>query len=48
MGPVQGGKIRTALHGARMGPVRGRTIFAQNSHGTARTGPGSMMWLMYK
>ena len=29
----------------RTGPVSGRTIFAQNSPGTTRTGPGSVMWL---
>ena len=45
MGPVQGGKIRTAPHGAHVGPVSGRTIFVQNSLWTARTGPGSVMWL---
>ena len=30
-GPVREGKIRTAPHGARAGPVSGRTIFVQNS-----------------
>ena len=29
---------------ARTGPVSGRAIFVQNSPGTARTGPGSVMW----
>ena len=29
------------------GPVSGRTIFVQNSPGTARTGPGSVMWLRH-
>ena len=46
-GPVREGKIRTAPHGARAGPVSGRTIFVQNSPGTARTGPGSVMWLRH-
>ena len=46
-GPVRGGKIRTAPHGVRAGPVSGRTIFVQNSPGTARTGPGSVMWLRH-
>ena len=46
-GPVRGGKIRTVPHGARAGPVSGRTIFVQNSPGTARTGPGSVMWLRH-
>ena len=40
-------KIRTAPHGARAGPVSGRTIFVQNIPGTARTGPGSVMWLRH-
>ena len=44
MGPVRGGKIRTAPHEARAGPVSGRTIFLQNNPGTARDqrvrGPG--------
>ena len=44
-GSVRGGKMRTAPHGARAGPVSGRTIFVQNSPGTARTEPGSVMWL---
>ena len=43
--PVRRGKIRTAPHEASAGPVSGRTIFVQNSPGTARTGPGSVMWL---
>ena len=30
------------------GPVSGRTIFVQNSPGTARTGPGRVMWLRHK
>ena len=46
-GPVRGCKIRTVLHGARTGPVSGRAIFVQNSLGTARTGPGSVMWLRH-
>ena len=47
-GPVRGGKIRMAPHGVRAGPVSGRTIFVQNSPGTARTGPGSVMWLRHQ
>ena len=34
-------------HRVRTGPVSGRTIFVQNSPGTARTGPGSVMWLRH-
>ena len=30
------GRPRTAPHGARAGPASGRTIFVQNSPGTAR------------
>ena len=41
--PVRGGKIRMALHGARVGPVSGRTIFVQKSPGTAPSGPRSVM-----
>ena len=29
------------------GPVSGRSIFVQNSSGTAHAGPGSVMWLGY-
>ena len=36
---------RQNSYGPRTGPVSGRTIFVQNSPGTVRTGPGSMMWL---
>ena len=36
---------RQNSYAARAGPVSGRTIFVQNSPGTARTGPGSVMWL---
>ena len=43
--PHTGGKIRTASHGA--GPVSGCMIFVQNSPGTARAGPGSVMWLRH-
>ena len=45
-GPVRGGKIRTAPHGARAGPVSGRTIFVQISPGTAREQParGPGVW----
>ena len=32
---------------ARASPMSGRTIFVQNSPGTARTGPGSVMWLRH-
>ena len=35
---------RQNSYGAIRGP-HGRTIFVQNSPGTARTGPGSVMWL---
>ena len=39
------------LYGPRTGRqnsyVSGRTIFVQNSPGTARTGPGSVMWLRH-
>ena len=44
--PVRGGKIRTAPHGARAGPVSGRTIFVQNSPGTTREQPvrGPGVW----
>ena len=37
--------VRQNSYGARAGPVSERTIFVQNSPGTARTGPGSVMWL---
>ena len=47
-GPRTGGKIRTAPHGARAGPVSGRKIFVQNNPGTARTGPGIVMWLRHE
>ena len=47
MGPIRGGKIRRALHGARAGPVSEHRIFVQNSPGTARTAPGSVMWLRH-
>ena len=47
--PRTGGKIHMVLHRPRTGPVRRRTDFcskqAGNSLGTARTGPGSVMWL---
>ena len=46
-GPLRGGIFCTALYVARTGPVFGRTIFVQNSPGTARTGPGCVMWLGY-
>ena len=42
-GPIRGGKIRTAPHGAHAGPVSWRTIFVQNSPGTREQsvrGPG--------
>ena len=32
---------------ASVGPVSGHTIFVQNSPGTARTGPGSVVWLRH-
>ena len=37
-----------ALHGACASPVSGRTIFVQNSPGTAHMGSGSVMWLRHK
>ena len=37
---LQAGKIRTAPHGARAGPYD----FCAKQPGTARTGPGSVMW----
>ena len=40
-GPVRGGNIRTAAHGARAGPVSGSMIFIQNSPGIAREQPGT-------
>ena len=46
MGPVREGKVRTAPHGARAGPVSGRKIFVQNSLWTAREQPvwGPGVW----
>ena len=38
-GPRTGRQNRTAPHGARAGPVSGRTIFVQNNPGTAREQP---------
>ena len=45
-GPRTGRQIRTAPHGARVGPVSGRTIFNQNSLWTAREQPvrGPGVW----
>ena len=45
-GPVREGKIRTAPHGARAGPVSGLTIFVQNSLWTAQEQPvrGPGVW----
>ena len=45
-GPVRRGKIRTVSHGSRTGLVRWRTIFVQNSPGTAREQPvrGPEVW----
>ena len=38
---------RTRGQNSRVVPVSGSTIFVQNSPGTARTGPGSVMWLRH-
>ena len=45
-GPVRGGNIRTKPHGARAGPVSGRTILVQNRPGTGREQPirGPGVW----
>ena len=46
-GPRTGRQNSYGAVRARAGPVSGRTIFVQNSPGTARTGPGSVMWLRH-
>ena len=47
-GPHTGRQNSYGAARGRAGPVSGRTIFVQNSPGTARTGPGSVMWLRHK
>ena len=39
---------RTGRQNSYGAPVSGRTVFVQNSPGTARTGPGGVMWLRHK